>query len=221
MVNTEKKNILIVEDHELTRFGLKTNFEGMDIIDKIYEAEDADKALKQFKENKIDIIIMDVGLPNIDGIEATKRIRLLDTDVKVIMLTSHNDEQAVLNSLKAGANAYCSKEINLKTLENVVRSVLDGAAWFDPSIAHIVLRAASVKQQDEPQTTNNIEEFNLTPRELQILKLIAKGNSNIEIAKECSISINTIKAHVASILQKLEVEDRLQAALKAIKYQIV
>ncbi len=221
MSSIEKKNMLIVEDHELTRFGLKTNFEGIDIIDKIFEAEDAEKALKQFKENKIDIIIMDVGLPQVDGIEATRRIRLIDSEVKIIMLTSHNDEQAVLNSLKAGANAYCSKEINLKTLESVVRSVLDGAAWFDPSIAHIVLRAASIQQQESGDNANKIDEFNLTPRELQILKLIAKGNSNIEIAKECSISINTIKAHVASILQKLEVEDRLQAALKAIKYQIV
>ena len=123
MTDTEKKNILIVEDHELTRFGLKTNFEGMDIIDNIYEAEDADQALKQFKDHKIDLIIMDLGLPNVDGIETTKRIRLIDADVKIIILTSHSDEKAVLNSLKAGANAYCSKEINLKTLENVVNNV--------------------------------------------------------------------------------------------------
>ena len=98
MIDTEKKNILIVEDHELTRFGLKTNFEGMDIIDNIYEAEDADQALKQFKDHKIDLIIMDLGLPNVDGIETTKRIRLIDADVKIIILTSHSDEKAVLNS---------------------------------------------------------------------------------------------------------------------------
>lgn len=214
----DKKNILIVEDHELTRFGLKTNFEGIDIVGDIYEAEDAEKAIKLFKENPIDLIVMDLGLPNVDGIEATKRIRLIDKDVKIIILTSHNDEKAVLNSLKAGANAYCSKEINLKTLESVVKSVMDGAAWFDPSIAHIVLRAASTQQN---ANLENPVDFNLTQREMQILKLIAKGYSNIEIAKECTISINTIKAHVASILQKLEVEDRLQAALKAIKYQIV
>lgn len=214
----EKKNILIVEDHELTRFGLRTNFEGIDIVNEIYEAADAEQALKEFKSHHVDLIIMDLGLPNVDGIEITKRIRLIDNEVKIIILTSHNDEKAVLNSLKAGANAYCSKEINLKTLENVVKSVLDGAAWFDPSIAHIVLRAAT-SQDSAP--SGEVVDFNLTQRELQILKLIAKGYSNIEIAKECTISINTIKAHVASILQKLEVDDRLQAALKAIKYQIV
>lgn len=219
MTEIEKKNILIVEDHELTRFGLRTNFEGLDIIGEIYEAADSDQALKQVKNNHVDLIIMDLGLPNVDGIETTKRIRLIDKEVKIIILTSHNDEKAVLNSLKAGANAYCSKEINLKTFENVVKSVLDGAAWFDPSIAHIVLRAATA--QESASSSTDVVDFNLTQRELQILKLIAKGYSNIEIAKECTISINTIKAHVASILQKLEVEDRLQAALKAIKYQIV
>lgn len=218
MTDTNKKNILIVEDHELTRFGLKTNFEGMDIVQNIYEAEDSEQAIKEFKENKIDLVIMDLGLPTEDGTVVTKKIRELDKEVKIIILTSHNDEKSVLNSLKAGANAYCSKDINLKTLENVVISVLDGAAWFDPCIAHIVLKAASNQQC---AILDGQKDFNLTTRELQILKYITNGYSNNEIAKECMISINTIKAHVANILQKLEVEDRLQAALKALKYQIV
>ena len=220
MTDTEKKNILIVEDHELTRFGLKTNFEGIDIIDNIYEAEDADQALKQFKDHKIDLIIMDLGLPNVDGIETTKRIRLIDANVKIIVLTSHSDEKAVLNSLKAGANAYCSKEINLQRLVQVVQSVADGAAWFDPSIAHIVLQATTnTKMNTEPDTS--YKNYDLTAREAQILKLMTEGYSNMEIAQHLVISVNTTKAHVASILQKLEVDDRLQAALKALKYQIV
>ena len=85
MIDTEKKNILIVEDHELTRFGLKTNFEGMDIIDNIYEAEDADQALKQFKDHKIDLIIMDLGLQNVDGIETTKRIRIIVIPIAAVI----------------------------------------------------------------------------------------------------------------------------------------
>ena len=103
-----KKNILIVEDHELTRFGLKTTFEGVDYVENIYEAESAEKAIEIFKEHPIDVIIMDLGLPNMNGIEATKEIRSANKDVKVIILTSHNDEKEVMNSLKAGANAYCS-----------------------------------------------------------------------------------------------------------------
>lgn len=213
------KNILIVEDHELTRFGLKTTFEGVEYVGTIYEAESAETAIEIFKNNEIDIIIMDLGLPKMNGIEATKEIRTLNKDVKIIMLTSHNDEKEVLNSLKAGANAYCSKEINPQRLVTVVQSVSDGAAWFDPSIAHIVLKATANTPSFD--TDNNRKDYDLTTREAQILKLMTEGYSNMEIAQILVISINTTKAHVASILQKLEVDDRLQAALKALKNNIV
>ena len=214
-----KSNILIVEDHELTRFGLKTAFESCDFVDKIFEAESAETGLEIATNNEINLIIMDLGLPGMDGIEATKQVKALNKDIKIVVLTSHNDEQEVLNSLKAGANAYCSKEINPKRLIQVVQSVLDGAAWFDPSISHIVLEAATkVQETSVPKPERN---YGLTSRETQILKLITEGYSNIEIAKELFVSINTTKAHVASILQKLEVDDRLQAALKALKEKLV
>lgn len=212
-------NILIVEDHELTRFGLKTTFEGVDYIGTIYEADSAENAIEIFNSNHIDIIIMDLGLPNMNGIDATRKIRSSNKDVKVIILTSHNDEKEVLNSLKAGANAYCSKEINPQRLVQVVQSVADGAAWFDPSIAHIVLKASA--NSPSFNNENNRKDYDLTAREAQILKLMTEGYSNMEIAQILVISINTTKTHVASILQKLEVDDRLQAALKALKNNIV
>ena len=214
-----KNNILIIEDHELTRFGLKTAFEGCDFIDKIYEAESAEKGLEIASAEDVNLIIMDLGLPGMNGIEATKKVKSLNKDIKIVILTSHNDEAEVINSLKAGANAYCSKEINPKRLTQVVQSVLDGAAWFDPSISHIVLEAATKVQENEPQKPE--KNYGLTSRETQIFKLITEGYSNIEIAKELFVSINTTKAHVASILQKLEVDDRLQAALKALKEKLV
>ena len=214
-----KTNILIVEDHELTRFGLKTAFEGVEYVGEIYEAESAEKALEVFAENTIDVVIMDLGLPNMNGIEATKQIRSTNKDAKVVILTSHNDEKEVLNSLRAGANAYCSKEINPKRLIEVVQSVADGAAWFDPSIAHIVLKASTSSRSFDSETS--AKDYDLTSREKQILKLMTEGYSNLEIAQFLVISINTTKAHVASILQKLEVDDRLQAALKALKNNIV
>ena len=214
-------NILIIEDHELTRFGLKTAFEACDFLGEIYEAESAEKGLEVFDNNQIDLIVMDLGLPGMDGIEATKQIKLKKDDIKIVVLTSHNDEQEVLNCLKAGANAYCSKEINPKRLIQVVQSVLDGAAWFDPSISHIVLDAASKTQEKQGETAKPEKDYGLTTRETQILKLITEGYSNIEIAQELFVSINTTKAHVASILQKLEVDDRLQAALKALKERLV
>ena len=175
--------------------------------------------LKSFKNNSIDIIIMDLGLPKMNGIDATKQIKSLNKDVKIVMLTSHNDEKEVLNSLKAGANAYCSKEINPQRLVQVVQSVADGAAWFDPSVAHIVLKASANTPSFD--TENNSKDYDLTTREAQILKLMTEGYSNMEIAQMLVISINTTKAHVANILQKLEVDDRLQAALKALKNKIV
>ena len=214
-----KKNILIVEDHELTRFGLKTTFEDVDFVGEIFEAASAEDALDIFKNTCVDIVIMDLGLPNMNGIDATQAIHNINKDAKIIILTSHNDEKEVLNSLKAGANAYCSKEINLQRLVQVVQSVADGAAWFDPSIAHIVLRASAKSDVGEPNV--NYKDYDLTTREAQILKLMTEGHSNMEIAQQLVISVNTTKAHVASILQKLEVDDRLQAALKALKYKIV
>ena len=214
-----KQNILIVEDHELTRFGLKTAFEGVDFVGSLYEADSAETAIEIFNNNKIDIVIMDLGLPVMNGIDATKRIRSSNKDVKIIILTSHNDEKEVLNSLRAGANAYCSKEINPQRLIQVVQSVADGAAWFDPSIAHIVLRATTNSPVIDSE--NNAKSYDLNSRETQILKLMTEGYSNMEIAQILVISINTTKAHVANILQKLEVDDRLQAALKALKYKIV
>lgn len=214
-----KQNILIVEDHELTRFGLKTTFEGVDYVETLFEADSAEKALEIFNNNRIDIVIMDLGLPAMNGIDATKSIRSSNKDVKIIILTSHNDEKEVLNSLKAGANAYCSKEITPQRLITVVQSVADGAAWFDPSIAHIVLKATVNSPVIDSE--NNSKKYELTSRETQILKLMTEGYSNMEIAQILVISINTTKAHVANILQKLEVDDRLQAALKALKYKIV
>ena len=214
-----KSNILIVEDHELTRFGLKTAFESCDFIENIYEAESAETGLDILADNKIDLVIMDLGLSGMNGIEATSIIKSKNKEIKVVVLTSHNDVQEVLNSLKAGANAYCSKEINPIRLIQVVQSVLDGASWFDPSIAHIVLEAAA-KSQDQEYTKPE-KDYGLTSRETQILKLITEGYSNNEIANQLFVSINTTKAHVASILQKLEVDDRLQAALKALKERLV
>lgn len=215
----KKINIMIVEDHELTRFGLKTTFEGVDYVEDIYEAESAETALNLFNNYKIDVVIMDLGLPKMNGIEATKQIHSLNKDVKIIILTSHNDEHEVLDSLKAGANAYCSKEINPQRLVQVVQSVADGAAWFDPNVAHIVLKATTHSPAEISE--ENRKNYDLTAREAQILKLMTEGYSNMEIAQILVISINTTKAHVANILQKLEVDDRLQAALKALKYKIV
>ncbi len=204
--------ILIVEDHALIRFGLKTAFESKKFVKEIFEAGTGEEAVETVKKHKIDAVIMDLGLPSMDGIEATKKIKEFSKNIKVLILTSHNSEEEVLASLKAGANAYCSKDINPDTLAGIVQSVIDGAAWFDPKIAHVVLNAVANDQGH----LKSIDEFNLTDREKQVLKYLREGDSNSEIAKKLQVSINTVKVHVSSIIQKLGVEDRTQAAIKAL-----
>ena len=216
--NLKKYNLLIVEDHELTRFGLKTTFSDVDFIQHIYEATSAEDAFMIVKNNPVDIVIMDLGLPEVDGITAIKSIKELNPEMKFVVLTSHKDKNDVLNSLKAGANAYCSKEIKLPRLIEVLASVLEGASWFDPAISDIVLGAVNSANDNKTLSEND---YSLTAREKQILKLITEGYSNVEIAKSLFVSVNTTKVHVASILQKLEVDDRLQAAIKALKERIV
>ncbi len=208
-------NVLIVEDHALIRFGLKTAFESKDFINEIYEVSCGEDAINLVKTHKVDVVIMDLGLPSMNGIEATREIKNINKDIKVIILTSHNNGQEVLDSIKAGANAYCSKDINPDKLADIVLSVIEGAVWFDPKISEIVLNALS---------TNNVNsdidmdfDYNLTDRENDVLKYICEGLNNNEISKILDVSVNTVKVHVSSIIQKLGVEDRTQVVVKAFK----
>lgn len=207
--------VLIVEDHALIRFGLKTAFESKNFIDEIYEAASAEEAIELVKSNHVDAVIMDLGLPNMNGIEATKEIKNINKEIKIIILTSHSSEQEVLDSIKAGASAYCSKDINPDRLADTISSVIEGAAWFDPKISDVVLKALSENKQK--QILNIDDNYNLTDREKEVLEYICEGLNNGEISKMLDVSINTIKVHVSSIIQKLGVEDRTQVVVKAFK----
>ena len=207
--------VLIVEDHALIRFGLKTAFESKKFIDSIYEAASAEDAISLVRNNQVDAVIMDLGLPNMNGIDATREIKNINSDIKVIILTSHSSEQEVLDSIKAGASAYCSKDINPDRLADTVQSVIEGAVWFDPKISSVVLNALSSDRKKE--TINVNEDYNLTDREKEVLEYICEGLNNAEISKILDVSVNTVKVHVSSIIQKLEVEDRTQVVVKAFK----
>lgn len=220
-----KITIILVEDHILTRFGLKTAFEEAEGLKIIGEAETGEDGIAMALRLKPDIVLMDLGLPGINGIEATQKIKARDENIKIIILTSHNNEEEVWASLSAGANAYCLKDIEPDRLINVVESVYDGAAWLDPAIANIVLRNISTRpiKKLSPATSSEAQndKIQLTERELEVLKLLVDGNSNAEIAKKLVVSIHTAKAHVCNILQKLSVDDRTQAAIKALKDGLV
>ena len=166
---------------------------------------------------------MDLGLPGMNGIEATGRIKKDNPDLKIIILTSHEREEEVLASLGSGANAYCLKDIEPCALVNVIREVAKGACWLDPVIAKVALKL--FPKPESSMITTNSHMFDarsqLTERELEVLRLLVKGKSNTEIAKDLIVSVHTAKAHVCSILQKLCVDDRVQAAVKAVKENIV
>lgn len=217
----DKLKILLVEDHALTRFGLKTTLESVDFVSTVIEAEDGETAVALAQEHQPDLILMDLGLSGIDGIQATKQIKSIDKGFKIIILTSHNSEEEIFEALKVGANAYCLKDITPQRLLQVVETVAEGAAWLDPSIAELVLGRINSTDASNHNYDDVLEGLNLTDREAQVLKLIVDGLSNAEIAERICVSIHTAKAHVCNILQKLSVEDRTQAAIKALKYNIV
>ncbi len=214
--------ILIVEDYLHTRkttaYGLKIKLPDVNIS----EADNGQSAINYIKlEHKPDIVLMDISMPIMNGIDTTMHIKNILPETKVIMLTSFNEKKLVLSAFKSGANAYCLKNIKLDELINVIKSVLNGAIWIDPSIAQFILEIIQTNDINTESQENDGYDFDLTAREKDILKLVALGKSNKEIADELILSIHTVKNHLKNILQKLCVEDRTQAAILAIKEKLV
>lgn len=215
--------VLMVEDHKLLRVGLKSLFNECQDIKVIGEAETGKDAVEKARLIKPDVILMDIGLPDFNGIEATKRILNNSPEQKVIMLTSHCSEKEVMDSLSAGAYAYVLKDVNTELLMMVIKSVKDGAIWLDPKIVPLIRNQSScfIPQKQSSRASFRAQHSNLTEREYEVLKLVVDGKSNFEIASTLTISEHTAKAHVCNIIQKLVVDDRTQAAVKAIKEGLV
>lgn len=214
-------NILLVEDQKLIRVGLISLFEGDLKITS--EAQNAKEAVEKYRTEKPDIVLMDIGLPDISGIEATKKILELDSKAKVIILTSHLSEQEVLDSLHAGACAYAMKDIGTEILQMVIKTVYEGAMWLDPQVVPVLREknCGVIPPRQMSRAMFKEQHANLTQREYEVLKLVVDGLSNNEIAQELTISEHTAKAHVCNIIQKLVVDDRTQAAVKALKEGLV
>ena len=216
-------NILLVEDQKLIRVGLKSLFEGQDELIVASEAENGKEAVEKYKISHPDIVLMDIGLPDISGIESTKRILEINSRARVIILTSHLSEQEVLNSLHAGACAYVMKDIGTDILKMIIKTVYDGAMWLDPQVVPILREknCGVIPPRQMSRAMFKEQHANLTQREYEVLKLVVDGMSNSEIAEELTISEHTAKAHVCNIIQKLVVDDRTQAAVKALKEGLV
>ena len=218
--------VMVVEDYKLTRVGLRCALNQHEDIEVINEAENAEDALKMIEQKAPDVVIMDLGLPDMNGLEATMKIMENNTnkkDIKVIILTSHDREEEVMASLGAGATGYCMKDIDPDTLADVIKQVNQGACWLDPNVCKTALKIFPRPENTQliyKQETKD-DKGHLTEREQEVLRLLVKGKSNTEIASELIVSVHTAKAHVCSILQKLCVDDRVQAAVKAIKEGLV
>lgn len=224
-VNMTAKEIkvVIVEDYKLTRVGLRYALNEIENINVIAEAQNAEVGLEIIKKEKPDVVLMDLGLPGINGLEATQKVKMISSDTKIIILTSHDREEEVIASLGCGASGYCLKDIDPVTLSNVIKNVAKGACWLDSNIAHLALKFFPKPENTEIAGVSSSGESKtkLTERENEVLKLLVQGKSNTQIAQELIVSVHTAKAHVCSILQKLCVDDRVQAAVKAIKEGLV
>lgn len=224
MTKDENKiKIMMVEDHKLVRVGLKTLFEESDDIEVIAEAGNGKDAIEKARLYKPAVILMDIGLPDMSGIEATKKILEENSNQKIIMLTSHQDETEINEALSAGANAYALKDINTEYLIMIIKTIKDGAIWLDSRIVPKLRTKGGtiIPKKHVSRSEFRAKHANLTEREYQVLKLLVNGSSNNDIASVLCISEHTAKAHVCNIIQKLVVDDRTQAAVKAIREGIV
>ncbi len=218
-------NVLLVEDHELYRMGLAMLLSKADDINLSAEAADGLDGIKKARECSPDVILMDIGLPNIDGIEATQRIKEFNPDVKILIFTSRDSENDVFEAFKAGADGYIMKGATPEQTISAIKSVYEGVGWIDPSIAKMVFSnlqkpsAGNITEPDTSKKANNT--YGLTERELDVLSLMVEGLTNPEIADKLVITRATAKAHVHSILQKLCVTTRTQASYTAMKEGLV
>ena len=221
--------VLLVEDHELVRMGLSIMIDKADDITLVGEAENGISGVELAKQLSPDIILMDIGLPNIDGIEATRRIKDFNPQIKILIFTSRDNEDDIFAAFKSGADGYIMKGATTESIHTAIRSVNDGVAWIDPQIAKLVLSSiqAPKSNKETKPASNGINYkagktmYSLTEREMEVLALIVNGLTNPQIAEELTITKATAKAHVHSVLQKLSTATRTQATRKAMDEGLV
>lgn len=211
-----KIKVLIVDDHEVVRNGVRSFLEAQPDFIVVGEAENGEEAIELTQKECPDVVLMDLVMPGMQGVEATREVRRVNPETQVVVLTSYHQDDHVFPALKAGAISYILKDAKMSELADALRKGAMGEATLHPQVAARVIREIKGINQEE---SNPLQE--LTSREMEILSLIAEGLCNAVIAEQLVISENTVKGHVSNILSKLHLTDRTQAAVFAWKEGVV
>jgi NarL family two-component system response regulator LiaR len=212
----ETISVLLVDDHQVVRQGVRAFLDALNDIKVVAEAESGEEAVRLSAEHVPDVILMDLLMPGMDGVEATRKVKDVSPRTQVVVLTSYHQDEHIFPALQAGAISYILKDVEMVDLAEAIRQAAQGQATLHPRVASRVIKELHGPRRDE---LNPFVE--LTSRELDVLKLIANGLSNQDIAAQLFISHNTVKGHVSNILSKLHLADRTQAAVYAWKEGIV
>lgn len=212
MTNSERIRILLADDHDMVRRGLAVFLQAFADMQLVGEAADGIEAIEQCAVVRPDVILMDVMMPGMDGIEATRRIRAQFPNVQILMLSSSKDEDLVKSAIQAGAIGYVLKDINTNEMAEALRNAYHGQSTLSPAATQALV-AATARPPDP--------EYHLTERERELLGLLVDGLSNSEIADRLTISLSTVKFHISSILNKLSVGTRTEAAVLALEKHLV
>jgi DNA-binding NarL/FixJ family response regulator len=205
--------VVLVEDHALTRAGLKTALDAAGDLRVVAEADDGPSGLAAIEEHQPDVAVVDLGLPGLDGIEVTRRARLIAPRTRIAILTVQDLDTEIHAALAAGADAYSLKTSPPDRIVAAIRTAAEGGAYFDSRIAHVVLGRLT----SEASSRRSEIESPLSPRETEILRMISEGRGNAEIAEALFIGLGTVKGHIRDILEKLAAADRTQAAVVALR----
>jgi DNA-binding NarL/FixJ family response regulator len=213
---------LIVDDHALFRRGLEMVLAAEDDIELVGEASDGAEAVQKAGESLPDVVLMDIRMPRSSGIEACRAMKEVAPSSKIVMLTISDEEGDLFEAIRAGASGYLLKDIPLDEVADVVRAVHGGQSLINPSMAaKLLTEFATLAKRDAEEPVERVPAPKLTDREMQVLKLVARGMNNRDIAKELFISENTVKNHVRNILEKLQIHSRMEAVMIAVREKLI
>jgi DNA-binding NarL/FixJ family response regulator len=214
--NATPVRVLLADDHRMLREGLRRTLEDNGLV-VVGEADDGAEAVRLALDTEPDVVVMDVTMPNVDGVEATRQLRAQRPDARIVMLTMHSDQDIVANAIRAGASGYLTKDCSSDELVGAVRAVAGGETVLSPGLAGAMLQEVQKLGRAAQPAADPL----ITKREEEVLQLIADGLSTQEVAESLYISLKTVKNHLASIYQKLDSRDRTQAVVRAVRMGII